>query len=114
MSVDEWMTTSNPLLEWPRKFAWMRFRAWTDCEPEASQPAPDSAFSARGATVPRPTTIRTHEMATVRPWVEDNVQAGRAGRDSRRSERFQLDGIFNVPGMSYRKFLSYLIRSFVL
>ena len=44
-------------------------RACTDCEPVASQPAPDSAFSTRGARHPSASATRAHAARTTRKWV---------------------------------------------
>ena len=64
-------TTINPELALPAKFAWMRSRAWTDCEPESSQPAPESAVSTRGASTPSEMTMTAQAMKTVRARVAD-------------------------------------------
>jgi hypothetical protein len=47
----------------------MTLRACTDCEPEASQPAPDSAVSTRGAKNPKTTAMSSQPTRTARKWV---------------------------------------------
>ncbi len=69
--VGEWTTTMRPDDALPAKFFWMRSRACTDCEPESSQPAPESAVSTRGARTPRPTTTTAQAMKTTFAWVAD-------------------------------------------
>src|SRR5262249_53001017 len=46
-----------------------RCRAWTDCDPVASQPAPDNAVSTRGARKPSATATTSHPTSTPRKWV---------------------------------------------
>ena len=67
------------------KFRSTSSRAATDCEPVASQPAPESACSTRGAKTPRPTATTTQAVAT-----SAEVRApssGRAGRSVRLGHR---------------------------
>ena len=62
----EWTTTISAELESPPKLSWIRFRACTDSEPFACQPAPESAVSTFGAKKPNPTAITTQAIATAR------------------------------------------------
>ena len=71
----EWTTTIRAALDWPPKFWSISSRACTDCEPEASQPAPERACSTRGANTPRPTASTSHATRTARKW--SAVQAPR-------------------------------------
>ena len=56
----------NAWLERPPKFSWMSRRACTDSDPDASQPAPESACSTRGAKAPSASAATTQASATVR------------------------------------------------
>ncbi len=62
-------TTCRALEDRPRKLRSASSRACTDSEPVASQPAPDSACSTRGASAPRPSATTAHAIATARTWV---------------------------------------------
>ncbi len=67
--VSECTTTISALEERPWKFSSIASRAATDCEPVASQPAPESAFSTRGAKNPSTTATSAQAIATGRKWV---------------------------------------------
>jgi hypothetical protein len=66
VSVAEWMTTIGAELESPPKLRWIRFRACTDCEPFACQPAPDSAVSTFGANTASATATTAQAIDTAR------------------------------------------------
>ena len=65
----ECTTTIRALEDSPWKLLSIALRAATDCEPVASQPAPDSAVSTFGAKTPRPTATSTQAIATARKCV---------------------------------------------
>ena len=65
----EWSTIIRPVEALPAKCFWISERAATDCDPVASQPAPESAVSTRGARNPSPTARTTQAMATWRVCV---------------------------------------------
>ncbi|CAB4937455.1 unannotated protein [freshwater metagenome] len=67
--VSEWTTTCSAELESPPTFSSMSWRACTDSEPEASQPAPDRADSTRGAKTARIRTRTPQPIATCLKWV---------------------------------------------
>ena len=53
----------------PLKFLSISCRAWTDCEPVVSHPAPERAVSTRGAKNPSTTAITSQAVRTARKWV---------------------------------------------
>ena len=68
VSSCEWTTTISAELERPAKFRWISVRAWTDSEPFACQPAPESAVSTFGAKTPSATATTAQAIATARTW----------------------------------------------
>jgi hypothetical protein len=56
----------NAWLERPPKLSWTSRRACTDSDPDASQPAPESACSARGANAPSAMAAMIQASTTVR------------------------------------------------
>ena len=62
----EWTTTISAELERPPKLRWIRARACTDSEPEACQPAPESALSTLGAKTASETATTAHARVTAR------------------------------------------------
>jgi hypothetical protein len=65
----ECTTTCNAALDRPANCLSMSWRAATDCDPDASQPAPESACWALGANNPSPTAMTTHASRTARKWL---------------------------------------------
>ena len=64
----ECTTTIRALEDRPWKFWSIALRAATDSEPVASQPAPDSAVSTRGAKAPSTTATNAQPITTARKW----------------------------------------------
>src|SRR5579862_627465 len=62
------MTTIGAELARPPKFSWISVRAWTDCEPFACQPAPESAVSTFGANTASATATSAQLIETARTW----------------------------------------------
>jgi hypothetical protein len=66
VSVDEWTTTIGAELERPPKFCWISWRACTDCDPLACQPAPERAVSTFGANTASASATIAQAIATTR------------------------------------------------
>ena len=67
--MSEWIAICRALEESPPNSASSCSRAWTDSEPVASQPAPESACSAFGAKNPSTATSSSQTISTARKWV---------------------------------------------
>ena len=63
---EECTTTVSAELDRPAKLRWICSRAWTDSEPSACQPAPDSAVSTFGAKAASATATIAHTVRTAR------------------------------------------------